>query len=328
MTSNFSRRNFIRGAAAVLAAPTGLSILSTPAEASQHPPDGAEKLTTYHEAEINGQVRGPHLWLRWNNEVVTSYRAHQTQKYPYFYPVRGPASGLSLTAETALPWPHHRSLYFSCDRLNQANFWQQGLERGQIKSTGPSVGEATETGAVISDTCEWAVPGEPVQMTDTRQFKIDLDLPRQWTIDAEIAWKAVEDVEVTRTNHALFSVRAAPDITPWGGGTLVSSEGDVGEENTFGKPARWCAFFGQRRPMPNGPTEGIALFEHPENPWHPCPWFTRDYGMMSPMPFQWITEPWQLPAGESVRMKYKIVAFAGDPKEAELQKQYDRWIAG
>jgi len=312
----------------VLAAPAGLSIGSTPAEAGQHPPEGAEKLTTYQEAEINGRVRGPHLWLRWNNEVVTSYRAHPTQKYPYFYPVRGPVSGLSLTAETALPWPHHRSLYFACDHVNQANFWQEGLELGQITSTGPSIGDTTATSAVLHDACEWAVPGQAVQMTDARKFTIALDaLPRQWTIDAEIAWKAVEDVEVTRTNHALFSVRVAPDITPWAGGTMITSENAVGEENTFGKPARWCAFYGKRRSMPDGPVEGIALFDHPRNPWAPCPWFTRDYGMMSPMPFQWIKEPWHLPAGETVHLKYKIVAFAGDPQEAELPKLYDRWIA-
>jgi hypothetical protein len=39
----------------------------------------------------------------------------------------------------------------------------------------------------------------------------------------------------------LFAVRAAHDITPWGGGRLVSSEGEEGEAQTFGNPARWCA---------------------------------------------------------------------------------------
>lgn len=324
----FSRRDFIRGSAATLAMPAGLSVLAACAAAQQQPPDGAEALTAYHEAEIGGQVRGPHLWLRWDNEPLTSYRAHQTQKYPYFYPVIGPVSGRSLTAETALPWPHHRSLYFSVDRLNRANYWQQGLEHGQIKSTGPSVGDVTDRSAVIRDRCEWAVPGEAVQMTDERTFNIALDLPRQWAIDAEIEWKAVEDVQITRTNHGLFSIRCATDISPWGGGTLLSSEGNVGEEATFGEPARWCAFYGKRGSAQDGPVEGIALFEHPENAWHPCPWFTRDYGFISPMPFQWITEPWQLPAGQSLRLKYKVIAFAGDPQEADLAGQYEQWIAG
>ncbi len=324
--SGVSRRRFFRNSMAMVAAPAGAGLLSRVAFGQQQPPDGAENLTIYHEAEIGGEVRGPHVWLRWNNEVLTSYRAHPKQKYPYFYPLAGPVSGLSMTAETALPWPHHRSLYFSCDRLNRANFWQQGLDRGQIVSTGPRVEQTSETSAVITDACEWAVPGEAVQMTDERRFEISLQMPQRWIMDVEIKWNAVEDVTVTRTNHALFSIRCAPDISTWGGGTLVSSEGNVGEENTYGEPARWCAFYGKRERAKGEPVEGIALFDHPENPWEPCPWFTRDYGFMSPMPFQWIEEPWQLPAGESVNLKYRVVVFAGDPENAELESLYAHWI--
>jgi len=324
--NHFTRRHFFRGAAA-LAVPAGVHALTASASAQQQPPPGAGELTTYHEAEIGGRRRGPHIWLRWDNTPLTSYRAHPTQKYPYFYPVAGPASGLSLTAETALPWPHQRSLCFSTDRLNGANYWQEGLERGQVTSTGPAVGETTNRSAVIRDTCRWAVGDQAVQMTDSRTFSVAVDLPRQWSIDVEIVWKAEVDVRVEKTNHGLFALRCATDISPWGGGTLRSSEGGIGEAATFGKAARWCAFLGKRGPAANGPMEGIALFDHPSNPWDPCPWFTRDYGFISPMPFQWITEPWRLAAGESVRLKYKVIAFAGDHEEAQLDRQHAQWSA-
>lgn len=323
---HFTRRHFLRGSVAALALPAGVQTLTSCAAAQQQPPDGAGKLTAYQEAEIGGRVRGPHIWLRWDNEALTSYRAHQTQKYPYFYPLIGPLSGQSVTAESALPWPHHRSLYFACDRLNQANYWQQGLEHGQIKSKGPQVKDLTENSAMIQDSTEWAVPGEDLQMTDERNYRIAVELPRMWSIDTEIIWNAVKDVEVTKTNHGLFSIRCAPDISPWGGGALVSSEGKTGEEATFGEPARWCAFYGKRRRAKDEITEGIALFDHPENPWNPCPWFTRDYGFISPMPFQWIEEPWRLPAGQSVRLKYKVLVFAGTPDEADLAGQYQQWL--
>ncbi len=324
MPAHISRRDFFCGGAAMLAVPSGLSILSSSAAAQTQPPDEAKDLTTYHESEIGGKVRGPHVWLRWNNEPLTSYRAHGTQKYPYFYPVIGPASGLSLTTETALPWPHHRSLYLAADRLNGANYWQQGLEHGQVKSRGPSIEKISPNAAIIRDACEWAVPGGPAQMTDERTFSINVDLPRQWTIDVDIQWKAVVDVQITKTNHGLFAIRCATDLSPWGGGTLLSSEGAIGEKDTLGKPARWCAFFGKRRQT--GPVEGIALFEHPSNPWNPCPWFTRDYGFISPMPFMWITEPWRLSAGSVANLKYKIVAFAGNPQQAALDKQHEQWV--
>jgi hypothetical protein len=36
--------------------------------------------------------------------------------------------------------------------------------------------------------------------------------------------------------------------------------------------------------------EGIALLDHPGNPWSPCKWFTRDYGFISPSPFNWLDQ--------------------------------------
>jgi hypothetical protein len=317
MNGSLNRRRFLRISLAAAAAPVALRLPLAPVAAQQQPPPGAEELTHY-------QV-GPHIWLRWNNAPFTSYRAHPKQKYPYFYPLAGPVSGLSLTSETALPWPHHRSLYFSCDRLNGGNYWQEGLDRGQIISVGARVTEATKRSALILDECEWAVPGQPVQMTDRRKFTVTIANPRLRLIDAEIEWIAVKDVTVQRTNHALYSVRTAIDLSPWGGGTLVSSEGGVGESETFGKPARWCAFYGKRPQAQGQPVEGIALMDHPANPWAPCPWFTRDYGMFSPMPFNWIEQPWRLPAGQSVHLRYRVAMFGGSPHEAGIEELYRQW---
>ena len=73
--------------------------------------------------------------------------------------------------------------------------------------------------------------------------------------------------------------------------------------------------------------EGIALFDHPKNPWAPTPWFTRDYGFISPTPFNFIEKPWQLAAGKSVQLGYRVVLFAGDPKAAGLENIYRDWAA-
>ena len=322
-----SRRQFIRRSAAALAAPAAAKMFIAPA-AAQQPAAGASQLTHYQEAQIGGKVRGPHIWLRWNNAPLVSYRAHGTQKYPYFYPVSGPVSGLSLTCETGLPWPHHRSLWLGCDKLNGANYWQGGLEHGQIVSGGPRVASSSPTSAVIEDACVWAVGGKDPDMADTRRFTITVAGPRLWTLDADIEWKAVKPVTVQKTNHSLFAIRSAADIAPTGGGTLRNSEGQAGEKATYGKPARWCAIYG-RRAIPGADiVEGIALFDHPQNPWDNCPWFTRDYGNISPTPFQWLDKPWQLEAGQSVRLRYRVVAFAGDPEEARLDALHAQWARG
>ena len=151
--------------------------------------------------------------------------------------------------------------------------------------------------------------------------------PKLRFIDWEIKWIAVEDLTVTRTNHSLFAIRAAVDITPWGGGRLVNSEGQSGEKATFGKPAAWCGYHGRRQNVPGNVVEGIAILDHPKNPWAPTPWFTRDYGFISPTPLNFIEKPWQLPAGESVTLRYRVVLHAGDHQDAGLDDIYRTWVA-
>lgn len=318
MSKQLARRDFLKTSLAAAAGPACLGLLPAASQAVQPVPTDA-KLTTYH--------LGPHIWIRWQNRLLTSYRAHPTQKYPYFFPLAGPLSGLSLTTETSEPYPHHRSLLFACDKVNGGNYWQQDLPAGQIISSGPRLGECTETSAEILDQCTWKKPDEPVVMRDERKFTVSVPSPRLRLIDAEIRWIAVEDVTIPRTNHSLFALRAAGDLTPAGGGTLVNSEGDSGEKATFGKPAAWCTYFGKRldQGVPGDVVEGIALLDHPQNPWAPCPWFTRDYGFISPTPFNFLDKPWQLPSGESVTLRYRVVLYAGDPNEAGLDKIYDEW---
>ncbi len=316
------RRDFLKASAAVVAVPAVLEATANTASAQPRPVPGAEKLTVYQVEADN-----PHVWVRWGNDLLTSYRAHHTQKYPYMYPVTGPVSGLSLTTETSLPYPHHRSLLFACDRVNGGNYWQSNLAAGQILSTGPKLRKVDEMSAEILDACEWKKPGGPVVSRDERKITIRVVDERTRFLDFDIRWIAVEDITINKTNHSLFSIRAAGDISVWGGGTLINSEGQLGEKATFGKPAAWCGYHGKRK-VAADVVEGIAVFDHPENPWNPSPWFTRDYGFISPTPFNFITKPWQLPAGESVRLRYRVVLHAGDHKDAALDDLHKAWVAG
>ena len=214
----------------------------------------------------------------------------------------------------------------SCDHVNGTGYWHSDLGGGRIISKGPRLGKCTPVSVEILDQCEWTPPRGEAVMTDQRKFTITVENPKLRFIDAQITWKAAADVTITQTNHSLFALRAAPDITPWGGGTLINSEGQTGEKDTFGKPASWCAYFGRRKCAADV-VEGIALLDHPQNPWAPCRWFTRDYGFISPTPFQFLDrkKPWQLAAGRSVALRYRVVLFAGNPEEAGLKGIWKSW---
>ena len=97
--------------------------------------------------------------VRVDDKTFTCYRFGAGQKYPYFYPVNGPLSGVSVTTESSLPWPHHRSLFFGSDKVNGGNYWQEGNEQGQIVSRGPPSPPRAPTTSLIADECEWRKPG-------------------------------------------------------------------------------------------------------------------------------------------------------------------------
>jgi len=318
MRTKISRRDMLKFSAAAAAVPIAAGAIGSPA-AEIKPEPGADKLTAYQD--------GPQVWVRWNNAQLTGYRAHATQKYPYFFPLAGSVTGLSLTTESSVPYPHHRSLLLACDRVNGGNYWQGPVNQGQIVSRGPKLGKVTPQSAEILDACDWRKPGQPAAMADQRRFTVTVVDAKLRFLDAEIAWTAVEDVTVEKTNHSLFSVRAAADIIPWAGGTLVNSAGQSGEKATFGKPAAWCTYFGKRQGVAGEVVEGIALMYHPGNPWENCPWFTRDYGFISPSPFNFVDKPWRLAAGKSVQLRYRVVLYAGDPKQAGLADIYRQWSA-
>ena len=326
MQNKLHRREFLKLSAMAATLPLA-GRLSAAVPAARPAAKAAAKTVAETTDGLTTYQLGPQIWIRLNNRLLTCYRAHRSQKYPYLYPLAGPLSGLSLTDETSLPWPHHRSLFFGCDRVNGGNYWQEDYDKGQILSTGPKLGQATKVAVEILDTCEWQKPGGPVVMRDRRKITVRVPSDRLRFIDWEIEWQAVENVAILKTNHSFFSARAAFDITPNGGGQLLNAEGDSGEKGTFGKKSAWCDFSGKREKVPGNFVEGLAILDHPKNPWSPCPWFTRDYGFMSPTPMNFLGKPWELAAGKSVTLRYRVVLHAGDAKDAGLAAIQQEWAA-
>lgn len=318
---HLTRRDLIKFSVAASAAwgASRLAGRSALARDYNEPVPGAEKLTAY--------LNGGQVVVRWNNAILTTYRTGPLQKYPYFYPLSGPLSSTSLTTETALPYPHHRGLWLGCDPLNGGNYWSDGpIEQGQIRSDGLELAETTSTSVVIRNRCTWVRPGGASPLRDERTIVVSVPGERIRIIDFDVVLTALEDVTIGRAKHSFFAMRCASDIAPMYGGVLMNSEGGVGAKGTYGKVARWCGYHGRRAGRPDV-VEGIAIMDHPRNPWAPCPWFTRDYGHLSPSPFNFRKQPWKLAEGASVRLRYRVVLHAGNPREAGLDAIHDRWIS-
>jgi hypothetical protein len=274
-----------------------------------------------HAQSLHTEAKPDRLSIYAGDQLFTEYLFSNTEKYPYFYPVMGPRSGLSVTTRREKDFPHHSSIFFGCDQVNGGNYWQEGLERGRIAHQSLNLIKTNGSRIVFVQTCRWERPGAEAPFDDWRKITITAPAREVRCMDFEIKLTARTKVQIGKSNHSLFSVRMAPDLSVKGGGQLINGFGDTAEKGTFGKPAAWMDCRGRR----GEGFEGLAIFDHPQNRWAPTPWFTRDYGFFSPTPMNWQEKPLEIPQGEVLRLRYRVLVHANSPSPKQLSAEFDRW---
>jgi hypothetical protein len=274
-------------------------------------------------AKITATRVGSKINVTIDNKYFTSYIFSDDEKYPFFYPVNGPVSGGSVTSMRNGEYPHHSSLFFGCDLVNGGNYWQEGLERGRIISVNAEIVKQGGDTVIITDECIWSRPGAISPVKDSRTFIITAPSATLSQIDVEIKMEMLNDVTIKKTNHSLFSVRMAADLSVKNGGTMINAEGMKSEKETFGKNSPWIDYNGKR----GDAIEGIAIFQYPSNPWYPSPWFTRDYGFMSPTPMYWPENGSDtfLKKGTVLNLRYRVLVHSGDQIQAKIAEEFEKY---
>lgn len=275
---------------------------------------------------VNSQVtalrNGDKIDILIKGNLFTSYVLSEDEKYPYFFPVNGPSKANVTSMRNAL-YPHHSSLFFGCDKVNGGNFWQEGLDRGQIVSLRADIIESGKEKVVIENENIWKRPGAMAPIKDVRIITVSSPSQEIYQIDFMITLEMLLDVTIEKTNHSLFSIRMDPDLAVVNGGTMVNAEGQTGENNTFGQPSPWMDCYGNRM----GKTEGIAILQHPSNPWYPSPWFTRDYGFFSPTPMYWPEDgnTSKFHKGDKITLRYRVLVHGGNHLEAGIAELFENF---
>jgi len=277
------------------------------------------------QQKITAEQVGDKIEFRVNGALFTNYIISDYEKYPFFYPVNGP-SNASVTSMRNANYPHHSSLFFGCDKVNGGNYWQEGLERGQIISLRADILESGKDKAVLENECIWRRPGADAPIKDKRKITVTKPSADKFYLDFEVTMEMLMDVTIQKTNHSFFSGRMDPDLAVIGGGKMVNAEGDSGEkgdQGTFGKRSAWMDYNGERM----GKREGMAIMQHPSNDWYPSPWFTRDYGFFSPTPMYWPEngKATELKKGEKVTLRYRVIVHSGDEKEADIAGEFEKF---
>lgn len=241
---------------------------------------------------IDGQER-----LRW----------HHGPSYPrpFFYPINGP-SGSSLTRmghPGASNHDHHRSVWFAHHKVLGIDFWSDNT-KARIRQLHWLAYEEGNEEALLATRLRWYDGHDPAYLLEQDLITAVRPLENgEWAMELSSTFTPKADsLEFSQTNFGFLAVRMANNISEFfGGGQITSSEGQTGEDNIFGKRAKWMDYSG---PVPkvDAPSrthawEGITYFDHPQNPGYPCHWHVRKDGWM----------------GASIGMKTPIVTTKQNP---------------
>ncbi|MDO9341287.1 MAG: PmoA family protein, partial [Bacteroidales bacterium] len=76
--------------------------------------------------------------------------------------------------------------------------------------------------------------------------------------------------------------------------------------------------------------EGLAIMQHPSNPWYPSPWFSRDYGFFAPGPMNWPEngEETFIKKGEKRSFRFRVLVHSGDQFEAKIAEAFEKFRNG
>ena len=276
-------------------------------------------------------------------EYFASYNYGNDVVRPYLYPVMA-RGGMGITRD----WPmaqgapgevtdhvHHKGIYTARDEVNGINNWGEGSGHGWINHREFSqLFSGTVVGG-LTDELDWTDADRKTNMTETRRLAFYLTPAQARVFDYEVTFRASEG-EVTLADtkeggHVAVRVASSMNVTgPSEGGRIENAYGGVNQAECWGKRAPWCDYSGPRC----GEWRGIAIMDHPDNPRYPTHWHVRDYGLMAVNPIalhHYKDDPsarWDLviPAGESVRWRYRVLDLDGDAREAKVAEHWHDFV--
>lgn len=282
-----------------------------------------------------------------DGQLFTEYVTLSESK-PILWPIIGP-NGKKMTrdypmvkteGETA-DHPHHRSLWFAYDKVNDVNFWAEKASFGTSKKdtskelAGLGMQKHREftkleggkdKGTIVSVT-DWLDGSGKKLLEDERTITFSGSATAR-VIDFDITLKATEgDVHFGDSKEGVFGIRVPTSMDveqkvnktaeP---GHIITSEG-LADAAAWGKAAAWVDYFGKVA----GETAGIAILNHPSSFRYPTPWHVRTYGLFAAncfglQAFDKTAKPgdYTLAKGGTLKFSYRVIFHNGDDKAAKI----------
>jgi hypothetical protein len=260
--------------------------------------------------------------FRIGDHEVARYNAGWDMFRPYLFPVVGPA-GRWVTRmghpHDPITHRHHYSVWVAHHDVNGTDFWSDMPNAGKQAHRNILALEDGARSAAAKVGIDWVAPGGKRVLEEERTYRV-VDLPdSERLVDIHLRIMAPEGpATFGATPFGLVAVRVAKTMCVTdGGGQILNSEGALGEEAIFWKPATWCDYSGLVAP---DVWNGIAFFSHPVNAGHPPEWHVRSDGWMGAC----LSREKQvvLSPGEAIEARYGLYVHHGTPNEADVAAAY------
>jgi hypothetical protein len=261
-----------------------------------------------------------------------TYQFHPDRK-PHFHPLISP-NGTVLTAESPKDHLWHMGLWFSWKFIDGLNYWEYTGDPARHISEG-----MTEIQSVKVDSTKpgvyqinlniiyhpWDKKDLPV-MKEVQRITISAPkADKSYWIDYDLTFTALKDLLLDRT-----PITHEPGGRTWGGYSGLSIRlntefrdirysSESKDTVANGDGYRWvaCDFENGK-----GQREQVVIFDHPDNPRYPSPWYCIN-DSATPMyyfsPAILYKEPMKLKKDEVLHLKYRIYLPTGLLGKKEIE---------
>jgi hypothetical protein len=273
-------------------------------------------------ALVFNEVPESELSIADGNRPILTYRYNAELYKPYFHPIHAP-NGLIVTDDAPEDHVHHRGVCFAWGDVNGINYWAEtnceASLRGRIvhrEFREKSVSSTYARFVVVND---WVAPGGTKPLEETRHVTVHQPQPDYQAIDFQFDLRAQATDVVMGTPPAYHGLCYRAGEMEYR--KVVNAESRLGESEVNGRASKWCALNG----VVSDEAIGVAIFDHPSNSRHPTQFFAMDdaFGFISTS-FAY-DEPYTIPAGETLSLKYRVLVYLGDLFTFDLWACYEAY---
>ncbi|HEO71165.1 MAG TPA: hypothetical protein ENN80_07870 [Candidatus Hydrogenedentes bacterium] len=252
---------------------------------------------------------------------VLRYHCDDCVSKPYIFPLIGPA-GRPVVRMGHPHDPHghrhHLGIWVGHRDVNGSDFWSEGGGTRVAHVRVEEVRDGRDSASLM--VCNrWVDAAGKALMDEKRTVTLHaLEHGERYLDVALVLAPADGGVVLGKTPFGFLGVRVAKTMSANdGGGTIRNSEGAVNEEAVLWKRARWVDYTGRATPDEDN---GIALFDHPDNPGHPTYFHVRGDGWMgASFCFE---APCTLAEGETLELRYRLYVHGPNTLPESIEKHW------